>query len=86
MPWLWRFWQKLPNYGEIAIFDRSWYGRVLVERVEKLTPKERWGVWPGGTLRMRALAIRRRRPNLVGVAPGRHRMPLGPGATIGGGL
>jgi polyphosphate kinase 2 (PPK2 family) len=42
MPWLWRFWQKLPNYGEIAIFDRSWYGRVLVERVEKLTPKERW--------------------------------------------
>ena len=42
MPWLWRFWQKLPNYGEIAIFDRSWYGRVLVERVEKLTPKRQW--------------------------------------------
>ena len=42
MPWLWRFWQKLPNYGEIAIFDRSWYGRVLVERVEKLTPKRHW--------------------------------------------
>jgi polyphosphate kinase 2 (PPK2 family) len=42
MPWLWRFWQKLPNYGEIAIFDRSWYGRVLVERVEKLTPKDKW--------------------------------------------
>ena len=31
MPWLWRFWLKLPNYGQMAIFDRSWYGRVLVE-------------------------------------------------------
>jgi polyphosphate kinase 2 (PPK2 family) len=41
-PWLWRFWLKLPNRGEIAIFDRSWYGRVLVERVEKLTPEEAW--------------------------------------------
>ncbi len=41
LPWLWRFWEKVPNYGEMAIFDRSWYGRVLVERVEKLTPKER---------------------------------------------
>jgi polyphosphate kinase 2 (PPK2 family) len=42
MPWLWRFWLKLPNYGEMAIFDRSWYGRVLVERVEELTPEDRW--------------------------------------------
>ena len=42
LPWLWRFWQKLPNYGEMAIFDRSWYGRLLVERVEKLTPKAEW--------------------------------------------
>ena len=42
MPWLWRFWLKLPNYGEMAIFDRSWYGRVLVERVEGLTPEEGW--------------------------------------------
>ena len=33
-PWLWRFWLKLPARGEWAIFDRSWYGRVLVERVE----------------------------------------------------
>ena len=41
-PWLWRFWLKLPNYGQIGIFDRSWYGRVLVERVEKLTPKREW--------------------------------------------
>lgn len=42
MPWLWRFWLKTPNYGEMAIFDRSWYGRVLVERVEGLTPEEEW--------------------------------------------
>src|SRR5512135_928904 len=41
-PWLWRFWSKLPARGEWAIFDRSWYGRVLVERMEKLVPKEEW--------------------------------------------
>jgi len=35
-PWLWRFWMKLPAYGEIVVFDRSWYGRLGVERVEKL--------------------------------------------------
>lgn len=39
---LWRFWQKLPGKQEIAIFDRTWYGRVLVERVDKLTPKPDW--------------------------------------------
>jgi polyphosphate kinase 2 (PPK2 family) len=39
---LWRFWLRLPNYGEIAIFDRSWYGRVMVERVEKLIPPATW--------------------------------------------
>lgn len=42
MPWLWRFWIKLPNYGQMAIFDRSWYGRVMVERVEGLTPEVEW--------------------------------------------
>jgi polyphosphate kinase 2 (PPK2 family) len=42
MPWLWRFWLKIPNYGQMAIFDRSWYGRVLVERVEELTPESEW--------------------------------------------
>lgn len=41
-PWLWRFWLKIPARGEWAIFDRSWYGRVLVERVEKLVSKEDW--------------------------------------------
>jgi polyphosphate kinase 2 (PPK2 family) len=40
--YLYRFWKRLPRPGSIAIFDRSWYGRVLVERVEELTPKERW--------------------------------------------
>jgi polyphosphate kinase 2 (PPK2 family) len=42
MPWLSRFWLKLPNYGEFAIFDRSWYGRVLVERVDELIPPHTW--------------------------------------------
>ena len=42
MPWLARFWQRIPAYGEIAIFDRSWYGRVLVERVEGFTVEELW--------------------------------------------
>ena len=40
--WLWRFWTRVPRDGELAVFDRSWYGRVLVERVEKLAPKEAW--------------------------------------------
>ncbi|MAR91362.1 MAG: PPK2 family polyphosphate kinase [Pseudomonadota bacterium] len=40
--YLYRFWQKLPEPGEIAIFDRSWYGRVLVERVEGFASKPQW--------------------------------------------
>ncbi|MCP5432996.1 MAG: AMP phosphotransferase [Alphaproteobacteria bacterium] len=40
--WLRRFWCKVPGAGEIAIFDRSWYGRVLVERVEGYATKEEW--------------------------------------------
>lgn len=40
--YLWRFWQRLPPPGHIAVFDRSWYGRVLVERVEGLTPEQDW--------------------------------------------
>jgi polyphosphate kinase 2 (PPK2 family) len=39
---LWRFWQKLPPPGNIAIFDRSWYGRILVERVEALARPKEW--------------------------------------------
>jgi len=41
--YLFRFWERLPEPGDIAIFDRSWYGRVLVERVEKFTPPKDWG-------------------------------------------
>jgi polyphosphate kinase 2 (PPK2 family) len=41
-PWLWRFWNKLPNYGHMAIFDRSWYGRVTVERIEIGLPEREW--------------------------------------------
>ncbi len=40
--YLWRFWQRLPEAGKIAIFDRSWYGRVLVERVEGLCTETEW--------------------------------------------
>ncbi len=40
--YLWRFWTKLPIFGEVAIFDRSWYGRVLVERVEGFAKSEEW--------------------------------------------
>jgi AMP-polyphosphate phosphotransferase len=39
---LWRFWQKLPPPGNIVIFDRTWYGRVLVERVEALARPKEW--------------------------------------------
>jgi polyphosphate kinase 2 (PPK2 family) len=40
--YLWRFWNKLPPRGNIAIFDRSWYGRVLVERVEGFATEAEW--------------------------------------------
>jgi polyphosphate kinase 2 (PPK2 family) len=40
--YLQRFWSRLPEKTQIAVFDRSWYGRVLVERVEKLTAKKDW--------------------------------------------
>lgn len=40
--YLWRFWQKLPAPGEMTIFDRSWYGRVLVERVEGFATTAEW--------------------------------------------
>ncbi len=40
--YLYRFWTRLPGPGELVIFDRSWFGRVLVERVEELVPAKRW--------------------------------------------
>jgi AMP-polyphosphate phosphotransferase len=39
---LWRYQMALPNDGEMVVFDHSWYGRVLVERVDKLTRKKQW--------------------------------------------
>src|SRR5581483_8695788 len=39
---LWRFWPALPGWGGMAVLDRSWYGRVLVERVEGFATEEEW--------------------------------------------
>jgi polyphosphate:AMP phosphotransferase len=41
-PYLWRFWRNLPRLGRITIYDRSWYGRVLVERLEGFCRPEDW--------------------------------------------
>ncbi|HEY6033131.1 MAG TPA: polyphosphate:AMP phosphotransferase [Kofleriaceae bacterium] len=41
-PYLWRFWRQVPQRGRLAIFDRSWYGRVLVERVEQFCSVADW--------------------------------------------
>lgn len=40
--YLWRFWRQIPRAGHMTLFDRSWYGRVLVERLERFTPANRW--------------------------------------------
>jgi polyphosphate kinase 2 (PPK2 family) len=40
--WLWRFWPHLPGWGGMAVLDRSWYGRVLVERVEGFADRAEW--------------------------------------------
>ncbi len=40
--YLWRFWKAMPKAGHVTIFDRSWYGRVLVERVEELCSEAEW--------------------------------------------
>jgi polyphosphate kinase 2 (PPK2 family) len=40
--YLWRFWRRLPEAGQIAIFDRTWYGRVMVERIEGFCTEEEW--------------------------------------------
>jgi len=41
-PYLWRFWRHIPRVGRVTIFDRSWYGRVLVERVEGFCQESDW--------------------------------------------
>ncbi len=40
--YLWRFWRAMPKDGHVAIFDRTWYGRVMVERIEGFCTKEEW--------------------------------------------
>ncbi len=41
-PYLWRFWRHIPRHGRVTIFDRTWYGRVLVERVEGFCTEADW--------------------------------------------
>jgi AMP-polyphosphate phosphotransferase len=41
-PYLWRFWRHMPRRGRFVIYDRSWYGRVLVERVEGFATEDQW--------------------------------------------
>ncbi|MDO5717884.1 MAG: phosphate--AMP phosphotransferase [Tissierellia bacterium] len=40
--YMWRFWKEIPPNGKMTIFDRSWYGRVLVERIEGFATEEQW--------------------------------------------
>lgn len=40
--YLWRFWRAMPKDGHVAIFDRTWYGRVMVERIEGFCTEEEW--------------------------------------------
>ena len=42
VPWLWRFWMRIPRYGEMVLFDRSWYRRVTIERIEGTKNETSW--------------------------------------------
>ena len=55
--YMWRFWFNIPEPGHIALFDRTWYGRVMVERIEKITPdveKKLRRTWTGAGLTMKS--------------------------------
>jgi polyphosphate kinase 2 (PPK2 family) len=41
-PWLWRFWLKIPAYGQMVVYDTSWYRRVLIDRLNKAVRKREW--------------------------------------------
>ena len=41
-PWLWRFWLKIPAYGQMVVYDTSWYRRVLIDRITKTVSKREW--------------------------------------------
>lgn len=57
-PYLWRFWRAFPEDGFMTVFDRSWYGRVLVERVEGLCPPPDWQRAYGEINRMEGQLVR----------------------------
>ena len=40
--YLWRFWKNVPKKGHVAVYDRTWYGRVMVERIEGFCTKKEW--------------------------------------------
>ena len=69
-PWLWRFWRHVPPQGGITIFDRSWYGRVLVERVEGFCSVADWQRAYGEINQFRGAAVRRQRDRLQVLAAG----------------
>jgi AMP-polyphosphate phosphotransferase len=41
-PWLWRFWLKIPAYGQIVVYDTSWYRRVLIDRITRQVSQRKW--------------------------------------------
>jgi AMP-polyphosphate phosphotransferase len=41
-PWLWRFWQRIPAYGQMVMYDTSWYRRVLIDRINKTVKRRDW--------------------------------------------
>jgi polyphosphate kinase 2 (PPK2 family) len=45
LPWMWRFWKTVPAYGDLAIYDHSWYWRALVEEEKPTDPVERRETW-----------------------------------------
>src|SRR3546814_15684807 len=67
---LWRFWKRLPGNREISVFDRSWYGRVLVERVEGYA---READWRTGSAAINAFSSEERRVGKGGVSTSRYR-------------
>jgi polyphosphate kinase 2 (PPK2 family) len=41
-PWLWRFWLKIPAYGQLVVYDTSWYRRVLIDRITEAVSPQQW--------------------------------------------
>src|SRR6267378_881742 len=83
--YLWRFWNKLPPYGQMAIFDRSWYGRVLIERVEGFCFSDRVETRFSRNQRIRKTPGRRRYFNRQSLFPYHQRGAIGSVQTSGSG-